>query len=63
MEVDAMQEDYEKMLSNLIKWIESTIIKLGDRNFPNTLQGMQQLMAQFKQYRTEEKPPKYIRCL
>lgn len=58
MEVDAMQEEYEKQLAELIKWIERTIIKLGDRNFPNTLQGMQQLMAQFKLYRTEEKPPK-----
>lgn len=58
MEVESMKDDYEQLVSDLMKWIEQTIARLGDRNFPNTLQGMQRLMAEFKQYRTEEKPPK-----
>lgn len=58
MEVDSMKDDYEKLVSNLMKWIEQMIVKLGDRTFPNTLAGMQKLMAEFKLYRTEEKPPK-----
>ena len=59
MEVDSMKDDYEKLVTGLMEWIEQTIARLGDRSFPNTLQGMQKLMAEFKQYRTDEKPPKY----
>ena len=33
---------------------------LEDRSFPNSLVGMQSAMAQFNQYRTKEKPPKYV---
>ena len=53
-----MKDDYEKLVSDLMKWIEQTITRLGNRNFPNTLEGMQKLMTEFKQYRTGEKPPK-----
>uniref|UniRef100_A0A1X7T722 Calponin-homology (CH) domain-containing protein n=1 Tax=Amphimedon queenslandica TaxID=400682 RepID=A0A1X7T722_AMPQE len=45
--------------SDLLKWIEDTILKLSDKRFPNTLEGMHQLMIAFKTYRTKEKPLKY----
>lgn len=60
MEIDRMKEEYESLTSDLLKWIENTIAKLSDKRFPNTLEGMHELMAAFKKYRTEEKPPKYI---
>ena len=53
-----MKEEYESLASNLLKWIEQMIRRLGNRNFPNTLEGIQQLMTEFKEYRTVEKPPK-----
>ena len=53
-----MKDEYDKMTSDLMDWIERTIVKLSNRNFPNSLVGMQKLMADFKTYRTVEKPPK-----
>lgn len=53
-----MKVEYDTLCTNLLQWIEVTIGQLSDRNFPNTLADMQQLMQDFKQYRTVEKPPK-----
>ena len=59
MEIDKLKEEYLIQTSDLLKWIEDTIMKLSDKRFPNTLEGMHQLMIAFKTYRTEEKPLKY----
>ena len=59
-EIDQMKEEYDKMTTNLLQWIDETIASLSNRAFPNTLEGMQQLMTAFKCYRTIEKPPKYV---
>ncbi|XP_065894234.1 spectrin beta chain, non-erythrocytic 1-like isoform X3 [Dysidea avara] len=59
VEIEHMKDDYDDMITNLLGWIEEKIVHLSDRNFPNTLTGMQQLMSGFKKYRTVEKPPKY----
>lgn len=59
MEIDKMKNEYDILTSDLLKWIEETINNLSDRNFSNTLVGMQHLMTDFKTYRTVEKPPKY----
>ena len=50
--------EYEKCSSDLLKWIEITVVKLSDRQFANTLVGVQQQMLEFNQYRTQEKPPR-----
>lgn len=47
------------MVSDLLKWIKQKVIELDDRIFPNSLQEMWLLMANFKTFRTVEKPPKY----
>lgn len=60
MENERMIEEYEKMTSDLLKWIESTIVTLSDRKFANSLIGVQQQLGQFSNYRTVEKPPKFI---
>lgn len=60
MENDRMIKEYEGLTSNLLQWIEQTIIALGDRIFANSLMGVQQQLSQFNNYRTVEKPPKYF---
>lgn len=59
MDADKMKISYEKLTTNLLEWINQKIIILEDRNFPNSLEGIQSLLVAFGQYRTREKPPKY----
>ena len=60
MDNDRMIQEYERLTSNLLEWIEQTITNLGDRRFANSLNGVQQQLSQFNNYRTVEKPPKYV---
>ncbi|KAI8116109.1 Spectrin beta chain [Lucilia cuprina] len=60
MENDKMIHDYEHFTSDLLKWIETTIQALGERVFENSLVGVQGQLAQFSNYRTIEKPPKFV---
>ena len=59
LENEEMINQYETFTSDLLDWIENTIRALGDRNFANSLQGVQQQLSAFSTYRTVEKPPKY----
>ncbi|XP_068110413.1 spectrin beta chain, non-erythrocytic 5 isoform X2 [Hyperolius riggenbachi] len=52
-------EQYETLTSDLIDWIKKKVGEMNDRHFPNNIKGMLQLLANFKNYRTVEKPPKY----
>uniref|UniRef100_A0A8C4UQ78 Calponin-homology (CH) domain-containing protein n=1 Tax=Falco tinnunculus TaxID=100819 RepID=A0A8C4UQ78_FALTI len=58
-EIDDLKLLYEQMVSDLLKWIKQKVTELDGRHFPNSLQGMWLLMANFKTFRTVEKPPKY----
>lgn len=60
MENEKMINDYETFTSDLLNWIETTIVALGDRTFANSLVGVQQQLSQFANYRTVEKPPKFV---
>ena len=53
-----MQGECDRMVTNLLAWIQKTIVILADRKFPNRLTGVQALVTDFKRYRTVEKPPK-----
>ncbi|XP_074649217.1 spectrin beta chain-like isoform X2 [Tubulanus polymorphus] len=57
---EKMINDYERLVTDLLQWIMKKCQELTDRNFPNTLDGVRQEMAKFKNYRTVEKPPKYV---
>lgn len=58
IENEKLVTDYDKISSDLLKWIEQTISILNDRTFANSLQGVQQQLLAFNSYRTVEKPPK-----
>lgn len=54
-----MEHDYEKMVSDLLNWLNSKIVELG-RPFQKSMMAVQREMATFKHFRTVEKPPKYV---
>ncbi len=58
LEHDQMINDYESLTSDLLEWIDNTIVVLNDREFANSLTGVQQQLSTFSSYRTVEKPPK-----
>ncbi|XP_028393281.1 spectrin beta chain, non-erythrocytic 1-like isoform X3 [Dendronephthya gigantea] len=51
--------EYDLNADDLIKWIRVTTVSLQEREFANTLVGVQQQMMEFNQYRTQEKPPRF----
>ncbi|XP_038072907.1 spectrin beta chain, non-erythrocytic 1-like isoform X2 [Patiria miniata] len=60
IENDKLISEYDKITSDLLQWIEQTIMILNDRTFSNNLQGLQQQLLAFSTYRTVEKPPKFV---
>ena len=59
MDVEQMEKDYERMVSDLLNWLNSKILELG-RPFQKSMTAVQREMAEFKHFRTVEKPPKYV---
>ncbi|XP_067877956.1 spectrin beta chain, non-erythrocytic 1-like isoform X6 [Heterodontus francisci] len=59
IEADNMIDKYETLASDLLQWIEHTIITLNDRKLANSLNGVQNQLQAFNTYRTVEKPPKF----
>lgn len=58
IETEEMINKYETLSSELLKWIEETIIKLNNHKLANSLKGVQQQLQAFNTYRTVEKPLK-----
>lgn len=58
-EIEDLKLEYQDLVSDLLQWIKEKVRELNDRHFPNSLNGMQKLVADFKTFRTVEKPPKY----
>ncbi|XP_044023113.1 spectrin beta chain, erythrocytic isoform X1 [Siniperca chuatsi] len=59
IETEKMIDKYETLSSDLLTWIEQTIIVLNNRKLANSLTGVQQQLQAFNTYRTVEKPPKF----
>lgn len=60
IEADKLIEKYETLASDLLQWIEQTILTLNDRQLANSLAGVQNQLQAFNTYRTVEKPPKCV---
>ena len=60
MEIDKMINDYETFTSDLLQWISEKIEVLGERQFANSLRGVQEQLGEFNTYRNCEKPPKFM---
>lgn len=58
IETEEMIKMYETLSSDLLTWIEQTIIILNNRKLANSLNGVQQQLQAFNSYRTVEKPQK-----
>lgn len=58
IEADKLIEKYETLASDLLQWIEQTILTLNDRKLANCLSGVQNQLQAFNTYRTVEKPAK-----
>ncbi|XP_067348468.1 spectrin family protein isoform X1 [Channa argus] len=59
IEADQLIDKYETLASELLQWIEQTIVTLNDRQLANSLNAVQNQLQAFNSYRTVEKPPKF----
>uniref|UniRef100_A0A7N6AV87 Spectrin beta chain n=1 Tax=Anabas testudineus TaxID=64144 RepID=A0A7N6AV87_ANATE len=59
IETEKMIDKYETLASDLLLWIEQTIVVLNNRKLANSLSGVQQQLQAFNTYRNVEKPPKF----
>lgn len=55
---EALQDEYERLASDLLAWINATRPWLEDRQTDNTIQGVQTKLDDFRDYRRNQKPPR-----
>ncbi|PAA70441.1 hypothetical protein BOX15_Mlig024302g1 [Macrostomum lignano] len=58
-ESDSLIDQYERLTSDLLAWIEQTVELLNDRQLANSVPGIQAQLQSFSTYRTVEKPAKF----
>ncbi|KAL6035829.1 hypothetical protein STEG23_005226 [Scotinomys teguina] len=57
-ETEALQDQYEQLVADLLDWIGEKQRLLGARDFPDSLPAMRQLLAAFASFHAQEKPPR-----
>eukprot|EP00045_Choanoeca_perplexa_P017689 m.262360 g.262360 ORF g.262360 m.262360 type:complete len:2501 (-) comp17606_c1_seq1:822-8324(-) len=60
VEMEKEEEAYELSAGDLLAWIEAKTAWLHSRDFPNNVAGVQHQLTEFKEYRVQEKPPKFV---
>jgi spectrin beta len=60
MEITEEETHFELNSEGLAEWIETKIVELNSRTYVNSISGVQAALAEFKTYRTEEKPPRFL---
>ena len=56
--IEDQQRDYEIASTHLLEWIAAKTKLMRNRNYANTIEGIQKDFKTFKSYTTQEKPPK-----
>ncbi|CAF3538071.1 unnamed protein product [Adineta steineri] len=59
LDAEKMAHEYERLVSDLLAWIEQTIRTLNDRQFPNSLGRVQERLVDFNRYRVMDKPSRF----
>ncbi|UJR25857.1 hypothetical protein I4U23_007207 [Adineta vaga] len=59
LDSEKMAHEYERLVSDLLAWIEQTIRTLNDRQFPNSLARVQDKLVEFNRYRVMDKPSRF----
>uniref|UniRef100_A0AC35TJQ1 Spectrin beta chain n=1 Tax=Rhabditophanes sp. KR3021 TaxID=114890 RepID=A0AC35TJQ1_9BILA len=59
MDNEQLKSEYELSVSDLLEWIQRTIVGLNARTFENNLEGVQGQLTLFNNYRINDKPPKF----
>lgn len=57
-QIEALKNDFNDRARKLVDWANQTIPALDDRTFDNTLEGAKKKYADFKSYKSNDKPPK-----
>jgi actinin alpha len=52
------KSEYEKAAQELVDWINNAIARMDDRTFSLTIESIQEQLDAFREYKTNEKPPK-----
>jgi Ca2+-binding EF-hand superfamily protein len=55
---EALMDEYERLASDLLQWINQTRPWLEDRATDNTISGVQNKLDDFRDYRRNQKPPR-----
>ncbi|CAF3598148.1 unnamed protein product [Rotaria socialis] len=59
LDSEKMANDYDRLVSDLLAWIEQTIVTLSDRQFPNSLPRVHEKLVDFNRYRVMDKPARF----
>ncbi|CAF4311249.1 unnamed protein product, partial [Rotaria sp. Silwood2] len=59
LDSEKMAHEYERLVSDLLAWIDQTIRILNDRQFPNSLARVQDKLVEFNRYRVMDKPARF----
>ncbi|CAF3645885.1 unnamed protein product [Adineta steineri] len=59
LDSEKMAHEYERLVSDLLAWIDQTIRVLNDRQFPNSLARVQDKLMDFNRYRVMDKPSRF----
>ncbi|CAF1060614.1 unnamed protein product [Rotaria sp. Silwood1] len=59
LDSEKMANEYERLVSDLLIWIEQTIRLLNDRQFPNSLIYVHEKLVEFNRYRVMDKPARF----
>lgn len=55
---EKLMDEYERLASDLLEWIERTRPSLEDRTVENQMSDVQTRLDQFRDYRRNQKPPR-----